>query len=46
LIRGKIDERIKDWMYQYKDADGWDGASEHREVWKLYFQIYHPEEQR
>jgi len=46
LIAGNVSERIKDWMYEHKDVDGFDGASEHRELWKLYFEIYHPEQKR
>jgi hypothetical protein len=45
LIQGKVDQRIKDWMISVHDLDGFDGASEHREVYKLYFRIYHPEEE-
>jgi glycosyltransferase involved in cell wall biosynthesis len=44
LIKGNIDSRIKQWMREVKDIDGFDGASEHREMYKLYFEIYHPEE--
>lgn len=44
LIKGNIDKRLKEWMYKYKDETGWDGASEHTEMWKLYYKIYHPEE--
>lgn len=45
LIKGNIDQGIKDWMIKYHDIAGFDGASEHREVYKLYFRIYHPEEE-
>lgn len=45
LLKGNIDQRIKDWLVQYHDVDGFDGASEHREGYKLYFRIYHPEEE-
>lgn len=45
LLKGDIDQRVKDWMIEHKDVDGWDGASEHREMYKLYFEVYHPEEQ-
>jgi len=44
LLGGNIDSRIKEMMFEFKDLDGWDGASEHRELYKLYFDIYHPEE--
>jgi glycosyltransferase involved in cell wall biosynthesis len=45
LLRGNIDQRIKDWMISVHDIEGFDGASEHRETYKLYFRIYHPEEE-
>ena len=45
LVAGNIDARIKHWMNKYKDLGGFDGSSEHREMWKLYFLTYHPEEQ-
>jgi glycosyltransferase involved in cell wall biosynthesis len=44
LLKGNIDSRIKEMMFEFKDLDGFDGASEHREFYKLYFEIYHPEE--
>lgn len=44
LIKGNIDQRIKDLLVSFKDLDGWDGSSEHREMYRLYFEIYHPEE--
>lgn len=45
LLKGNIDQSIKDWMISVHDIDGFDGASEHRECYKLYFRIYHPEEE-
>jgi len=45
LVAGKIDEEIKKWMIEHRHEDGYDGASEVREVYKLYFRIYHPEEE-
>jgi glycosyltransferase involved in cell wall biosynthesis len=45
LLQGNIDQRIKNWLISVHDIDGFDGASEHRECYKLYFRIYHPEEE-
>lgn len=45
LLKGNIAQPLKDWMIKYHDTDGWDGASEHREAYKTYFRIYHPEEE-
>lgn len=45
LLKGNIDQRIKDWLIKVRLEDGWDGASEHREAYKTYFRIYHPEEE-
>ena len=45
LLKGNIDQKLKDWMILYHDVDGWDGASEHREVYKTYYRVYHPEEE-
>ena len=44
MLKGNIDQRIKDWMLKYYNLDGFDGASEHREASLAYFVIYHPEE--
>lgn len=45
LLKGQIDQSIKNWMISVHDISGFDGASEHRELYKLYFRIYHPEEE-
>jgi glycosyltransferase involved in cell wall biosynthesis len=45
LLAGKIDQRVRDWMISYHDLTGFDGSSEHREVYKLYFRVYHPEQE-
>ena len=45
LIKGNIDQRLKDMLFTFKDLTGFDGTSEHREGYKLYFRIYHPEEE-
>jgi hypothetical protein len=44
-MKGNIDQRVKDWMVKYHDVNKSDGDSEHREVYKTYFRIYHPEEE-
>jgi glycosyltransferase involved in cell wall biosynthesis len=45
LLKGNIDQRIKDWFIKVRTENGWDGSSEHREAYKTYFRIYHPEEE-
>lgn len=45
LIKGNIDQRMKNMFYTFKDLKGFDGASEHREGYKTYFRIYHTEEE-
>jgi hypothetical protein len=32
-------------MVKVKNETGWDGASEHREAYKYYFRVLHPEEE-
>lgn len=45
LVAGNIDPQIKQWMINTRQADGWDGASEQREWYLLYFRMLHPEEE-
>lgn len=45
LLRGNINQALKDWMIRYHDIDGFDGASEVRECYKTYFRVFHPEEE-
>lgn len=45
LLKGNVHPDIKAWMYNAKDCAGFDGSSEHRELYKLYFRVYHPEEE-
>jgi len=45
LTAGSIDKEIKDWMVRHMHEDGYDGASEVREMYKCYFRIFHPEEE-
>jgi glycosyltransferase involved in cell wall biosynthesis len=45
LLKGNIDQGVKNLLYTFKDLNGWDGSSEHREMYKLYFRVYHPEEE-
>lgn len=45
MLVGDLPPPIKDWLIMAKDETGYDGASEHRESYKTYFRIYHPEEE-
>ena len=45
MLSGNIDPKIKELFYKYKDEDGYDGASEWRDLYITYFRIYHPEEE-
>lgn len=45
LLRGNLDQKIKDLLIKFRLEDGYDGSSEMRESYKLYFRIYHPEEE-
>jgi glycosyltransferase involved in cell wall biosynthesis len=45
LMRGNIDSALKKWMFKVRKENGWDGSSEHRETYKYYFRILHPEEE-
>ena len=44
LIKGNINKDLRDWFTKYKDIDTFEFSSEARELYKLYFEIYHPEE--
>lgn len=45
LIKGNINKEVRDLIISFKDVNGFDGSSEHRELYKLYFRIYHPEQE-
>lgn len=45
LIQGNLDPKLKDLFIKFRLEDGYDGSSEMRESYKLYFRIYHPEEE-
>jgi glycosyltransferase involved in cell wall biosynthesis len=45
MVKGNIDQRIKDEMCKFRFEKNYDGASEWREIYKTYFRIYHPEEE-
>jgi len=45
ILKGNVDQRLKDWMIRNHDIDGFDGCSEIRECYKTYFRIFHPEEE-
>ncbi len=43
LIKGNIDPELAKLIMTFKDEKGYDGSSEHRELYKLLYRIYHPE---
>lgn len=45
LVAGNVAEGLKAWIVRYRHEDGWDGSSEQREWYKLYFRMLHPEEE-
>lgn len=45
LLAGNIDSALRGWIIRHRNENGYDGASEHREVYKTYFRLYHPEEE-
>lgn len=45
FLRGNVDQRLKNWMISHRSVEGFEFASEAREMYKLYFRIYHPEEE-
>lgn len=45
LMRGGVHPALKEWMIKYRRVEGFEFASEAREVYKLYYRIYHPEEE-
>lgn len=45
LIKGNLSKELSDLIVTFKDVNGFDGASEHRELYKLYYRIYHPEQE-
>lgn len=46
MLKGNIDSSLRDWIVKYHDLDGFDGASEHREMGLYYYVYLHPEECR
>ena len=44
LKKGNVSEKLKDWMWQNRNAVCHDYDSESREVWKYYFITLHPDE--
>ena len=44
LVEGNIDPEIKEQLRKFRNEDGYDGAGEWREMYKTYFELYHPEE--
>ncbi len=45
LVKGNIDQGLRAWIIKYHEENGWDGSSEQREWYKLYFRMLHPEEE-
>lgn len=50
MIKGNIDQRLKDFFYKYKDLpdepEKYRNMNELRAYWKYYFDILHPEERK
>ncbi len=46
LVDGNIDSEIKDQLCKFKEEDGYDGAEEWKQMYKTYFELYHPEERK
>lgn len=40
---GTIPKEVEEWIIEHRDDDENDGDSEIRELYKLYYEIYHPE---
>lgn len=45
MIKGNIHPEIKEWLIKARLEKDYDGSSEMRESYKLYFRIFHPEEE-
>lgn len=45
LMRGDVPSELKDWMVKYRNVEGFEFSSEAREIYKLYFRIYNPDEE-
>ncbi len=45
LLAGNINEELAAWIIKYHEETGWDGSSEQREWYKLYYRMLHPEEE-
>jgi len=45
FLRGNISTTLKNWLITNRAIEGFEFASEAREMYKLYFRIYHPEEE-
>ena len=46
LLKGNIDQELKDWMVEHMNDSWGDGSSEFREAYKTYFRLLHPEEEK
>lgn len=45
MLKGNLPDDIKNWLIKARLEKDYDGSSEMRESYKLYFRIYHPEEE-
>jgi len=45
LMRANVGPKLKEWLIRVRKEDGYDGSSEHRECYKYYFRMLHPEEE-
>jgi len=45
MLKGKLPDALIDWLLMARLEKDYDGASEMRESYKLYFRVYHPEEE-
>jgi len=45
LIKGDASPALKEWFIKNRSIEGFEFSSEARELYKLYFRIYHPEEE-
>lgn len=45
MLKGNVDQELREWAVRYRHETGYAGASEHREVYKTLYRLYHPEEE-
>lgn len=44
LLAGNADDKLKDFIIRHKDVQGHEYDSEYRELYKIYFNVLHPDE--